>query len=108
MNLILFFSYSYDFILRYIHFALANLTISLRKKLLMQRYEIYFSRTLHYVEHLLFQYKFAAAQQGKTKYTGVAGDISLRQSIAADLSQRKGTPYSADQIVVLKILTYCF
>eukprot|EP00597_Dinobryon_sp_UTEXLB2267_P011183 CAMPEP_0170129878 /NCGR_PEP_ID=MMETSP0020_2-20130122/22172_1 /TAXON_ID=98059 /ORGANISM="Dinobryon sp., Strain UTEXLB2267" /LENGTH=338 /DNA_ID=CAMNT_0010364361 /DNA_START=143 /DNA_END=1156 /DNA_ORIENTATION=+ len=43
---------------------------------------------------------YAAAKQGLTKYTGVAGELSLRQAIAGDLSKRKGTPYSPDQIVV--------
>ena len=42
----------------------------------------------------------AAAEQGMTKYTAVTGDAKLRKAIAADLTARKGTPYSPEQIVV--------
>ena len=38
--------------------------------------------------------------QGDTKYTAVAGTLALREAIAADLTERKGTPYAADEILV--------
>ena len=41
-----------------------------------------------------------AANDGFTKYTAVNGDADLRQAIADDLFTRKGTKYTADQIVV--------
>lgn len=41
-----------------------------------------------------------AAQLGLTKYTAVNGDGELRAAIAADLKLRKGTEYTAEQIVV--------
>ena len=42
----------------------------------------------------------AAATLGLTKYTAVTGETALREAIARDLSTRKNTPYSAEQIVV--------
>jgi len=42
----------------------------------------------------------AAAQAGLTKYTAVTGDAELRAAIAQDLSARKGTAYTPEQIVV--------
>jgi hypothetical protein len=42
----------------------------------------------------------SAASSGNTKYTSVNGEVALRKAIAADLSARKGTAYTADQIVV--------
>ena len=42
----------------------------------------------------------AAADKGMTKYTAVTGDAKLRKAIAADLTSRKGTPYTPEQIVV--------
>jgi aspartate/methionine/tyrosine aminotransferase len=41
-----------------------------------------------------------AVMTGLTKYTSVNGDAGLRQAIATDLANRKGTIYTADQIVV--------
>ena len=41
-----------------------------------------------------------AARLGLTKYTAVNGENALRQAIAADLKQRKHTPYTADEIMV--------
>ena len=41
-----------------------------------------------------------AANDGFTKYTAVNGDADLRQAIADDLFTRKGTKYTADQIVI--------
>lgn len=44
-----------------------------------------------------------AAKIGKTKYTSVTGEVSLRNAIANDLNSRKGlieNKYSADSIVV--------
>ena len=43
---------------------------------------------------------FMAAKNGITKYTAVNGEAALRKAIAKDLTERKGTPYTADQIVV--------
>ena len=41
-----------------------------------------------------------AALKGETKYTGVSGNLNLRKAIAFDLSSRKGTAYSPEEIVV--------
>ena len=41
-----------------------------------------------------------AANKGLTKYTAVTGELSLRKAIADDLTKRKGTPYTPEQIVV--------
>jgi len=42
----------------------------------------------------------AAARSGNTKYTAVNGEIGLRVAIAKDLSERKHTSYTPEQIVV--------
>lgn len=42
----------------------------------------------------------AAATLGNTKYTAVTGENGLRAAIATDLLARKGTAYTAEQIVV--------
>jgi aspartate aminotransferase len=42
----------------------------------------------------------AAARSGNTKYTAVNGEIGLRIAIAKDLSERKQTSYTPEQIVV--------
>ena len=41
-----------------------------------------------------------AAQLGLTKYTAVNGEVRLRQAIAHDLSTRKSTLYSPEEILV--------
>ena len=41
-----------------------------------------------------------AAELGLTKYTAVNGESKLRQAIAHDLTTRKATPYTADEILV--------
>ena len=41
-----------------------------------------------------------AAELGLTKYTAVNGESKLRQAIAHDLSTRKSTPYSSEEILV--------
>ena len=42
----------------------------------------------------------AAATDGHTRYTAVAGTLELRQEIARYLSEKKALPYSAEQILV--------
>lgn len=43
---------------------------------------------------------YKAAKNGVTKYTAVNGEVTLRKAIAKDLTERQGTVYTADQIVV--------
>ncbi|CAM9944576.1 unnamed protein product, partial [Phaeothamnion confervicola] len=42
----------------------------------------------------------AAARQGRTKYTGVTGDVRLRKAISQDLLQRKGIDYAPSEIII--------
>mmetsp|Transcript_3781 Transcript_3781/g.11596 ORF Transcript_3781/g.11596 Transcript_3781/m.11596 type:complete len:482 (-) Transcript_3781:111-1556(-) len=42
----------------------------------------------------------AAAREGETRYTEVAGSGALREAISRDLSRRKQTSYAASEIVV--------
>jgi hypothetical protein len=42
----------------------------------------------------------AAATDGHTRYTAVAGTHELRLEIARYLSEKKGTPYTAEQVLV--------
>jgi aspartate/methionine/tyrosine aminotransferase len=61
----------------------------------------------YYPPEAVIQATCEAAKTGKTKYTAVAGEQNLREAIARDLTHRKETPYTADQIVVANGAKQC-